>query len=141
MFTLNYDLCVEKAFQNQDIDVTTGFCRAIGRWAPEQFGTVRRGINLYKLHSSLNWTYDDNLQNQRLIENYSSSLENPPRWGWDPDLVLGLGLKLQPDDPFVTLYYEFHRALRHAQVCVAIGFSFQDKHITTPRCMRRFNAD
>ena len=52
--------------------------------------------------------------------------------GVGPDLVLGPGLKLQPDDPFVTLYYEFHRALRHAQVCVAIGFSFQDKHITTP---------
>ena len=112
--------------------MTTGFCHVTGRWTPELFGTAGRGINLYKLHSSLNWTYDDNLENPRLIEHYSSSLENPPRWGRGPQLVLGPGIKLQPDDPFVTLYYEFHQALRQARVCVAVGFSFGDKHITTP---------
>ena len=132
VFTLNYDLCVEKAFQKQDISVTTGFCHVTGRWAPELFGTSGRGINLYKLHSSLNWTYDDDLQDPRLIEHYSSSLENPPSWGRGTQLVLGPGNKLQVDDPFVTLYYEFHRALRHARVCVVVGFSFGDKHLTIP---------
>lgn len=132
VFTLNYDLCVEKAFRGQDIDLTTGFCRATGRWAPELFDTTERGINLYKMHGSLNWTYDDNLEDQRLIETYSSSLEKRPTWGRGPDLVLGPENKLQSDDPYVTLYYQFHRALWQAQVCVAVGFSYGDRHMTTP---------
>ena len=132
VFTLNYDLCVEKALQNLGMDVTTGFSRTTGRWTPELFGNGGRGINLYKLHGSLNWIYDDNLENQQLTEDYSSPLENPPEWGRGPQLVLGPGNKLQFDDPFVTLYYEFHQALKQAKVCVTIGFSFGDNHITVP---------
>ena len=32
----------------------------------------------------------------------------------------------------MTLYYEFHQALKQAKVCVTIGFSFGDNHITVP---------
>ena len=44
----------------------------------------------------------------------------------------GPGLKLQTDDPFVTMYYEFHQALRKAKVCVTVGFKYQDRHIAGP---------
>ena len=57
----------------------------------------------------------------------------PPEWEQPRgELVLGPGTKLQPGDPFVTLYYEFHRAVREAKVCVAIGCSFQDDHVREP---------
>ena len=132
VFTLNYDLCVEKAFQNQDLEITTGFDRDTRRWAPYLFCTGRPGINLYKLHGSLNWTLDDTLEDQPVIENYSSSLKNPPIWEPGAQIALGPGLKLQTDDPFVTMYYEFHQALRKAKVCVTVGFKYQDWHIAGP---------
>ena len=127
VFTLNYDLCVEDACEAKEINVTTGFCRDTGHWTPELFGAGGQGINLYKLHGSLNWTLDDNLEARRLIETY------PPEWEQPRgELALGPGTKLQPGDPFVTLYYEFHRAVREAKVCVAIGCSFQDDHVREP---------
>ena len=127
VFTLNYDLCVEDACAAKGINITTGFCRETGHWTPELFGAGGQGINLYKLHGSLNWTLDDNLGARRLIETY------PPEWEQTHgELLLGPGIKLQPDDPFVTLYYEFHRAVRGAKVCVAIGCSFQDDHVREP---------
>ena len=130
VFTLNYDLCVENACTRQGINVTTGFCRETGEWTAGLFHCRRPGINLYKLHSSLNWT-------QRSGEPGICFEIYPPEWDkWDgrplPELVLGPGSKLQPDDPFVTLYSEFHRAVRQAKVCVAIGCSFEDKHIRQP---------
>ena len=126
VFTLNYDLCVEDACRAQGVDVTTGFEPRIGRWSPSRFRASNTGINLCKLHGSLNWGLDDNLQDRRLIERY------PPQWDKEPDLLLGPGPKLQHDDPFVSLYFEFHRALRSAKACVVIGYSFRDDHVKKP---------
>jgi hypothetical protein len=56
----------------------------------------------------------------------------PPDWNKEPELLLGPGSKLQHDDPFVTLYSEFHEALRQASTCIAIGYSFNDSHIEVP---------
>ncbi len=128
VFTLNYDLCVEDACSAQEIDVTTGFRPGGGRWTPSRFRAHTRGINLYKLHGSLNWTLGGDLSNPRLVENY------PAQWESEPELLLGPGSKLQHDEPFVTLYSAFHNALRRAKVCVAVGYSFRDGHIKEPLC-------
>lgn len=127
VFTTNYDLCIEDACRTQGIDVITGFQPNTGKWCPSLFRRKAPGINLYKLHSSLNWSPDlRNLEVGALIERY------PLEWLNEPELILGPGPKLQHDDPFVTLYSEFHRALRRASVCVAIGYSFRDYHIQDP---------
>lgn len=126
VFTLNYDLCVEDACAVQEINVITGFRPGGGTWTPSRFRTHTSGINLYKLHGSLNWTLGGNLSNPRLVEHY------PPQWDREPELLLGPGSKLQYDDPFVTLYSEFHKALGRARVCVAVGYSFRDSHIKEP---------
>ena len=127
VFTTNYDLCVEEAFTNQKIDVTTGFCQHSEEWLPSLFFSPGPRINLYKLHGSLNWYQTDGVVG-RPHEVY------PPVWekGKRSELVLGPALKLQSDDPFTTLYSEFHRAVRKAKVCVAIGCGFQDEHIRKP---------
>jgi NAD-dependent SIR2 family protein deacetylase len=129
VFTTNYDLCIEDACRSQGIDVITGFEPNTGQWSPSLFRKQAPGINLYKLHGSLNWCLSDDLEdlvNRPLVERY------PPQWDKEPELLLGPGSKLQPDDPFVTLYSEFHRAIRRAKVCVAIGYSFRDIHIGEP---------
>lgn len=129
VFTTNFDLCLEDACRSQGIDVITGFHPSTGQWSPSLFRSGAPGINLYKLHGSLNWGLSDDvndLENRPLIERY------PPQWDKEPDLLLGPGSKLQHDDPFVTLYAEFHQAIRRAKVCVAIGYSFRDTHIKEP---------
>lgn len=72
-------------------------------WKPELFNNPQQGINLYKLHGCLSW----------------------------PEIILGPGNKIQADDPFLTLFYEFHKAVHEAKVCVVIGHSYQDDHIRT----------
>ena len=126
IFTLNYDLCVEDVGTRRGIDIVTGFRPNGGRWAPSRLDASTRGINLYKLHGSLNWTLNGNLAHPRLVENH------PPNWDQEPELLLGPGSKLQHDEPFVTLYSNFHQALRWAKVCVVIGYSFRDNHIKVP---------
>ena len=127
VFTLNFDLCVEDAFKGCDVDVTTGFRRADGKWSPEVFRSGK-GVNLYKLHGSLNWCLGP-LQH----DGYRPLIQMwPPDWTREGVFLLGPGPKLQHDDPFVTLYSEFHDALRKAKVCIVIGYSFRDKHITGP---------
>lgn len=129
VFTTNYDLCIEDACRAEGIDVKTGFHPDSGQWCPSLFRNEAPGINLYKLHGSLNWGLSDDLSDleyRPLVERY------PPRWDKEPELILGPGSKLQPDDPYAALYAEFHRAIRQAKVCIAIGYSFRDNHIKMP---------
>jgi hypothetical protein len=49
----------------------------------------------------------------------------------DPELILGPGSKVQVDDPYLTLLYQFHLAFQQAKLCVVIGFSYGDEHIKT----------
>lgn len=127
VFTTNYDLCVEDALSGQEIDFTTGFCSETGDWSPSLLLTSGRGINLYKMHGSLNWHETDGVVGIP-HEVY------PPKWNksGQPELVLGPRLKLQHDEPFVTLYSKFHKALRQAKVCVIIGCGLHDQHIRGP---------
>lgn len=132
-FTTNFDLCVEDGCRPHGIDVVTGFQSNTGRWSPSTFRNDVPGINLYKLHGSLSWCLNDNLNDQFILERH------PPEWDKDdPELLLGPGPKLQHDDPFVTLYAEFHRAIGDAKVLIAIGHSLRDDHIREPiRCANR----
>jgi len=122
VFTLNYDLCVEDACRAEGLRVITGFHPQNRTWNPSLFEAGGVGINLYKLHGSLNWRPNDG--NRWLVEDY------PPQWSKEPELLLGPGLKLEPDDPFARLHCEFRNALRVAKTCVIVGFSFHDEAIT-----------
>lgn len=128
VFTTNYDLCIEDACRSRGIDVVTGFDLSTKQWTPSLFRRPAPGINLYKLHGSLNWGLSDGTGPvyRPLIEYY------PPRWDKEPEFILGPGSKLQSDDPFVALYASFHQAVGQAKVCVAIGHSFRDNHLKEP---------
>jgi hypothetical protein len=129
VFTTNYDLCIEDACRAHGINVITGFRLGTMRWSPPLFQNRASGINLYKLHGSLNWNLrvdQNNLENSSLVEHC------PVQWDKEPEFLLGPGSKLQHDEPFVTLYANFHQAVRRASVFVAIGHSLRDNHISEP---------
>lgn len=126
VFTLNYDLCVEDACRSASIDLTTGFRKDTKRWDSSVFQSQNPGINLYKLHGSLSWVLDkldNNCPDRSLIETDTGHTDK------EPELILGPGPKLQSDEPFLTLYYEFRKALQSTKLCVVIGYSFGDAHI------------
>jgi SIR2-like domain len=126
VFTTNFDLCIEDACRSHGIEVATGFQSDNGRWNPATFQRSVSGINLYKLHGSLNWSFNDNPSDQFLFEQY------PPEWNNEPELLLGPAPKLQYDDPFVTLYAEFHHAVGAAKALILIGHGLRDGHISEP---------
>lgn len=140
VFSLNYDCCLEDACHTNRIDITTGFDPDTKKWNPLEFKKKMKGINLYKLHGSLRWfgTRDKSLPTEQfqhnliLMELRSEYLRDPPHHieiSPQPELILGPGTKTQPDDPFITLAYEFQNSIRQAKICVIIGYSFQDTHI------------
>lgn len=125
VFSLNYDLCVEDACRKVGIDVATGFARPDGQWDPSVFNSTSPGINLYKLHGSLNWGIWQQHIGARVQEIW------PHDWR-EGEILLGPGSKLQYDDPYVTLYAEFHKAVRKARTCVIVGCRLADAHIREP---------
>ena len=140
VFTLNYDCCLEDACHNAGIDLTTGFDPSTKKWNPSLFQRKSKGINLYKLHGSLRWfgTRDESLANDEfqhdlvlmeLEQGAHQYLPSNINVTQRPVLVLGPGSKVQPDDPFLTLLYEFQHSLHHAKVCVILGYSHRDDHI------------
>jgi hypothetical protein len=136
VFTLNYDCCVEEACRKADVALTTGFDRRSREWRPSLFSGKERGINLYKLHGSLCWFLDMKSvcdKGPNVFVEVASLRQAERRIGArqarEPELTLGPGSKLQADDPFLTLFYEFSRAMARARVCVVVGFGYKDEHV------------
>jgi len=136
VFTLNYDCCVEAACRAVGIDVTTGFDPVTKRWNPSLFKKSCRGVNLYKLHSSLLWfPVSDNRRSRckrtlmELTPDESRQFSTDPRILKCPELILGPGPKVQSDDPFLTLLCEFRKAAQNAEQIIVIGFGNGDPHV------------
>lgn len=129
VFSTNYDVCVEEACRKANLSVTTGF-NSSGRWQPSIFhNDGGPGINLYKLHGSMNWGAESGLTTERRERLREWNVRDFDR---APELILGPPPKLLYDEPYVTLYAEFHKAIREAEILIAIGFSFRDEHIKNP---------
>jgi len=138
IFTLNYDCCLEDACRSAGIELTTGFDLHNKKWKPSLFRRGARGINLYKLHGSLRWHGVGDESGKQIRHNLElmelgskQSLPHDLSVRAEPELVLGPGNKLQPDDPFVTLFYEFQRSIRRARICVIIGYGYSDSHVNS----------
>lgn len=123
LFSLNYDLCVEKSCT--EIRVERGFNER-KRWDWRLFDETvgePKELYLYKLHGSVDWTYDEN-DNLTYVDSISQI---------DPDemaIIFGATYKLQYVDPFLFFAYELRRwTLDTAQLIIAIGYGFADEHI------------
>lgn len=122
VFSLNYDLCVEKTCGLEHVQ--RGFADKTWDW--RQFGETSDDplpIILYKLHGSVDWYASESGRVKYFDSTSGIDEENIA-------LIFGTSYKLQYVDPFLFLVYELRRwTLDAARVIVAIGYGFNDEHI------------
>jgi hypothetical protein len=129
VFSLNYDLCVER-LEHDDFHVETGF-EPKGKkllWDWRRFDesnrlTEKPAIYLYKMHGSINWKRDeaDNIVKIDYIGSNIPADEMP--------IIFGKDFKLEADDPYLFYAYEFRRCTLEAKLILTIGYGFGDDHI------------
>jgi hypothetical protein len=123
-FTLNYDLCIERAVFEEGERLVNGFSG--GGWDPSSYDAAP-GFHLYKLHGSLDWRKDP--------EHGIVSIEYPRYKHADEVehlrslVIFGTDQKMTGEEPFLSLVYRFSQALKTADLVVAIGYSFSDGYV------------
>lgn len=128
IFTLNYDLCVEKALEKHRFKIELGF-DDVGTWEATRFdrnnnndNTTDTEIYLYKLHGSIDWIREkDNGNTLRKCDTPQA----------EPELIFGSTTKLNSLDPYLFYVHEFRKysLLEPLRLIVAIGYSFSDDYI------------
>jgi len=121
IFSLNYDLCLEKNNVNSNI-VELGFDEQ-RKWQWQRFEKNENfpvNIYLYKMHGSINWKRD---------ENGFLTFSDEVNQILEPDLIFGTNYKLQYIDPYLFYAYEFRKYSLESILIITIGYSFSDDHI------------
>lgn len=128
IFTTNYDTLIEDSLALVNVEVNDGFVgSAMGLWNPDESFTKDKGINIVKLHGSVDWIKDEHMGLRRT------------RYGvnYKPDdfevLIYPQATKYveTQKDPFAYLF-SFFRAklsLQVDNVLIVCGYSFGDAHL------------
>ncbi|MEM8804558.1 MAG: SIR2 family protein [Cyanobacteria bacterium P01_G01_bin.38] len=122
VFSLNYDLCVER--NTGKFVLERGFGEQ-SQWNWRNFNEVEAdapNVYLYKLHGSIDWCRDDN---NNLIYVDEISTIDPSQL----EIIFGTYQKLKYSDPFLFLAYEFRKWTLESKLIIAIGYGFGDEHI------------
>ncbi len=136
IFTTNYDLSIEKAYEHSKaqlrLRLIDGFERTrvtIPRWSETSYKHYKpraksKDIILFKLHGSVDWHRTLNGEIQRI----EAHQRNP---GILKTVVAypSRTKKEIHEEPFRTNYDYLLACLAHAKVCLVIGFSFRDQEI------------
>lgn len=130
IFTTNYDTLIEDAFSLCNVEVNDGFIGAsIGTWKPDKSYKKLTGINVVKLHGSVDWVSDSQrgLLRIRYGVNYNLSSSDV--------LIYPQATKYveTQKDPFASLFTEFRNRMSVAgdNVLIVCGYSFGDSHINS----------
>lgn len=129
IFSLNYDLTFEHTFNSADTRILdNGFSErnisgdSVRFWAADFENEINlTKINLYKLHGSLDWEYNQTSEEISIKENMED--------GREPLIIFGSSSKMLSFDPFLYILSNFRDKLEQATVFVVIGYSFHDKYI------------
>lgn len=133
VFTVNYDLLLETAFEEIQIPYFDGFIGNLRARFQTELVEARAGSDtdgvpaffarLWKLHGSVNWAWEDSRQVVRLGVPVSE----------------GMAAAIYPSDtkyeesrrvPFLVLQDRMRRALHHPETLVIVaGYSFGDDHL------------
>jgi len=126
VFSLNYDLCVEKSyhaeykeFPERGFDKDRFWCHEL----LEEATPAEKSLYLYKLHGSIDWVRDPN--NGKLTYSDSTSKIKVD----EGELIFGTTYKLQYVDPFLFLVYQLRRLSLEAKLLLVVGYGFGDEHI------------
>lgn len=130
LFTTNYDTLLEDALSLYKIAVNDGFTgSAIGYWNPRKSFRNSEGINVVKLHGSVDWVNDSKfgLVRNRYGVNYLDKDSNVLIY---PQATKSVETQ---KDPFASLFVEFRTKLSspNENILVVGGFSFGDEHINS----------
>lgn len=130
VFTLNYDLCVEKILSRDNITLELGFNHANGEWDASRFDpNDELGIQvyLYKLHGSIDWARDTGKGN------ILTKCDVPAT---EPDLIFGIASKLDSIDPYLFYVHELRRYTleQNLRLIITVGYSFSDEYINKLIC-------
>ena len=159
VFSLNYDLAVEKACESLSIPIRTGYESEGDPFNDpvldfDKWDFDNAGVCLYKLHGSLNWgvpktrkletpDFSTVLAVQRSIFDYRPfsfvNYRRLPRGrhGFHLDafsgpmkgMIFGTKDKAMFYPPFITLQEAFNEALRRASALVVLGYGWHDPDI------------
>jgi len=159
LFTLNYDLSLERTFGNLGVEFTTGYRKkdkGLPVWDPSEFDKPLFDVRIFKLHGSINWgefftypppsvdagaTWDSEQAAERYIANYPERVEfdpypvglvEPPdrREGMVSTMNFGTRKEvLYASSQFTALFNHFLNGLTSAGVIVVAGYSFSDERI------------
>ena len=134
VFTTNYDLAIEKAFEHPEAQfrLIDGFereKRTTPEWSGHSYRAYKppekgRDVILFKLHGSVDWhlTPAGSIQRVETKERNPGQMKTilvyPSRQKWEIH-----------DEPFRRSYDYLFACLAHAQTCMIVGFSFRDQEI------------
>lgn len=129
VFSLNYDLIFEKVFNSPTSKILdNGFSEKIVSgskvryWASDFNNALSpTKINLFKLHGSIDWEYNQDSEEILIKENIDD--------GREPLIIFGSYSKMLSFDPFLYILSKFRTLLEEATIFVVIGYSFHDKYI------------
>lgn len=122
VFSLNYDLCVEKTCDTQQVQ--RGFEDRVWDWRLfDETTEDTSSLLLYKLHGSVDWQFTGD--NKVTYSDTPSSIPSNKI-----ALIFGTAYKLQYIDPFLFYVYELRRwSLDSARAIICIGYGFNDDHV------------
>jgi hypothetical protein len=127
VFTLNYDLCMERTYQAQYGEFPErGFDKESRFWSHELLEEADPGeknFYLYKLHGSIDWVRDPATDKLTFSDSTSKIKID------DGQIIFGLTYKLQYVDPFLFLVYQLRRLSLEAKLILVVGYGFADDHI------------
>ncbi len=159
LFTLNYDMSLETAFDNNGIPYTTGFVKRgneLPLWEPLQFSRESLDARIFKLHGSINWglhllyppppnkngaTVDTALATDYYLTNYPQRVEfdpfpigpvEPPDRKKGMVSFMNFGTRkelLYAESIFTILFGHFLESLNTTRICIICGYSFRDERI------------
>lgn len=124
IFSLNYDMCVEKNLEDPGIILERGF-NDQRIWDYRLYEPAdEKEINcfLYKLHGSLDWKRDN--ENRLTFTDNVSNVE-----ALKMEIIFGVQNKLQSYDPYLFYFYSFREACIYSELIIISGYGFLDKHI------------
>jgi hypothetical protein len=122
VFTLNYDLCVEKAYPCEYNEFPErGFDKS-RIWSHELLED-EKSLCLHKLHGSIDWTRDPGTKKLTFSDSTSKIRVE------EGELIFGLTYNLQYVDPFPFLVYQLRRLSLDAKLLLTVGYGFGDEYI------------
>ena len=122
IITTNYDRLLEYAFSYSGIDYTDGFNgRIFSKFDTKNF-KEKGMVNLFKVHGSLNWFQikdEAKFQSERIVES-KPLIICPGKSKFEQALTV----------PYRDILIKSDEAINKASAFLAIGFGFNDKHLT-----------